>query len=167
MKLGVAAIAFGIGLLATPALAQTADQAAAICDFLQTGMIHRDENFQRIVAGPPDENGAYPLARPYAWPGAGCAIVKDRTGRWQMVCTWGLDGVGAGQAQQALGAVGDQVTACIGAGYQRSLTDDGTLIFSLNGQTRVGGAMSTLDGRQVVTLSVFGPDPSPATRPSQ
>jgi hypothetical protein len=155
LKLVVVALGCGIGLLATPALAQTADQLAAMCDFVQTGMIHSDENFARVVAGPPDAGGAYPMARPYAWPDAGCAVTKGD--HWVMACTWDIAGITtAQQSERALSAVGDQISGCIGSAYQRSRDADGYLVFSLQAKTRIEAAIREVDGKRRLTIGVLG-----------
>ena len=156
MKLVVFTLACGICLQAAPALAQTADQLAGMCDFVQTGMIHRDENFGSMIAGPPNTDGQYPLARPYSWPYAGCAASKGT--RWALICAWYIDGIAsAQQAQRSLNTVGDQVTACIGSGYNRSLNADGYLVFSLEGKDRVEAVIHAVDGKYVLTIGVVGP----------
>src|SRR5579863_7900564 len=155
MKNVVAALTCGIGLLATPALAQTADQLAAMCDFLQTGMLHRDQNFGGLYSGAPDSGGNYALTRAYAWPYAGCAASKGN--KWYLMCTWDIDGIKtAQQAQHARDAVGDQVPACIGTGYKRSTNAHGFLAFSLNGEERVDVAVESTKGKYDLSIVVFG-----------
>lgn len=155
MKFVAVVLACGGGLFATPACAQTAGQLSEMCDFLQTGMIHRDENFSGMIAGAPDANGDYPLARPYSPSDAGCGAVKGA--RWVALCTWQIDGITtASQAKQTLDAVGDQVTACIGSGYKRGRNPVGFLVFSLQGEERVDVAIRAADGKYLLSIGVLG-----------
>ncbi len=154
MKLFVVALAGA--LLATPTFAQTADQLSAMCDFLQTGMIHRDQNFSAMYSGAPDAKGTYTLTRPYTWPNTGCGVAKGNK-KTVLICTWEIDGIKTAQAAQAaLKAVGDQVPSCIGTAYTRGTNAQGYLVFSLKGDARVDIAIHDVKGTYGLTIGVFG-----------
>ena len=152
------AAVLALALLGAPARVWAED--LDLCGFAESAIVDSSENFTMMLATPPDgRTSPYPVKPNFTVTDASACYASEVNGKdWYVACDWDLDVTTAAAADARVASTVQELTACLGSGYQQRPRKAGGVLLSVSpNEDRIAVVEGFADGRYKLFVEVLGP----------